>query len=144
MSHPVPSPTGQSEHEILILLSSYPGSQRKDSIREQMKEVHGSFHRAHAFSPPGPPGKGNREVCSSVPSSGQPVASFLPVSYPQGSANGVRPPNGRKDLVQLFLLARHFPVCFASPWCTLGMRLGVAAVELEGAGTGVRQRVGMR
>eukprot|EP00959_Pyramimonas_sp_CCMP1952_P159412 3334206-Pyramimonas_sp.AAC.1 len=30
MSHPVSSTTGQSQHETLIPLSSYPDSQRKD------------------------------------------------------------------------------------------------------------------
>eukprot|EP00959_Pyramimonas_sp_CCMP1952_P114878 2401659-Pyramimonas_sp.AAC.1 len=38
MSHPVPSLPDQSEHEILIPLSSYPESQRKDWLSAEARD----------------------------------------------------------------------------------------------------------
>eukprot|EP00959_Pyramimonas_sp_CCMP1952_P201401 4211768-Pyramimonas_sp.AAC.1 len=39
MSHPVSSLPEQSEHETLILLASYPGSQRKDWLSAETRDL---------------------------------------------------------------------------------------------------------
>eukprot|EP00959_Pyramimonas_sp_CCMP1952_P142879 2991040-Pyramimonas_sp.AAC.1 len=39
MSHPVPSPAEQSEHEILVPLSSYPDSLRKDWLSADCRDI---------------------------------------------------------------------------------------------------------